>query len=170
MKSLMALAACASVLALATQDLLFGYPLFIWNVTESVPIGLYRVVRGELRRGALVVVQLPDPIRAYAHARGYLPTSVLLIKPIAGLNGDMFCRLGALVLVNGRIIAGSHVLDGIGRALPRWQGCHRLTTTAVAVISGRTDSFDSRYFGPVDTHRIIGVAVPVWIAFAPPRL
>lgn len=167
MKWPLCLTVCAGVLALATQHQISDHPLLVWNATESVPIGLYRVIRGDLRHGALAVVQLPHPTKAYAHARGYLPASVFLIKPIAALQGDTFCRLGALVLVNGRAIARSHALDGFGRSLPQWQGCHRLNATTLAVISRRADSFDSRYFGLLERHQVIGVAVPLWAPTRP---
>lgn len=137
-------------------------PLLVWNATASVPTGLYHIVDGEPHRGSLVVIRLPEPFRKLAHLRGYVPASVIVIKPIAALRGDTLCRQGNAVSINGRIVAFARKLDKAGRPLPRWRGCHLLGTTAVGVISKRPDSFDSRYFGPLDQRYVVGVAIPVW--------
>jgi conjugative transfer signal peptidase TraF len=137
-------------------------PTVVWNATASVPIGLYRVVAGQPQRGSIVVTRLPQPLRTFAHARAYLPASVFLIKPIAALRGDLLCRHGSVVSINGRVVAFARKLDNAGRPLPRWRGCRRLSATRIAVVANRPDSFDSRYFGPVDTDNIIGLAIPFW--------
>lgn len=137
-------------------------PIVVWNATASVPIGLYRVVAGQPQRGSIVVIRLPQPLRTYADARAYLPASVFLIKPIAALRGDILCRHGSVVSVNGRVVAFARKVDHAGRPLLSWRGCRRLNATHIAVIANQPDSFDSRYFGPVDTDNLIGQAIPVW--------
>lgn len=137
-------------------------PLLVWNTTASVPTGLYRIVAHKPHRGSLVVIHLPEPIRTLLHLRGYIPASVPLIKPIAALHGDTLCRYGNVVSINNRIVAFARDLDDAGRPLPRWRGCRPLQKTAVAVISRHPDSLDSRYFGPVDTAHLVGLAIPVW--------
>jgi type IV secretory pathway protease TraF len=110
----------------------------------------------------LVVIRLPEPFLMLASARGYLPAGILLIKPIAAGAGDLVCRHGAIVTINGRTAALAKAVDARGRALPRWQGCRRLATLQIFVLSPDADSFDSRYFGPLDTRHVVGMAVPVW--------
>jgi type IV secretory pathway protease TraF len=113
-------------------------------------------------RGRLAVIHLPEPFLTLASARGYLPAGVLLIKPIAAGAGDLVCRHGAVVTINGRIAALAKAADAWGRLLPRWQGCRRLNAHQIFVLSPAADSFDSRYLGPLDTRHVAGMAIPVF--------
>jgi len=67
------------------------------------------------------------------------------------------------VTINGRVVARAKTADQAGRPLPFWSGCFRLAPTDVFVLSQDPDSFDSRYFGPVQRRHIVGTAVPVWV-------
>jgi type IV secretory pathway protease TraF len=46
--------------------------------------------------------------------------------------------------------------------MPFWQGCRVLQTGEVFVLADHPGSFDSRYFGPLDTASIAGRAVLLW--------
>jgi type IV secretory pathway protease TraF len=98
-----------------------------------------------------------------AEARHYLPGGTLLIKRVAARLGDIVCRHGPLVTINGRPIARARSADVMGRPLPRWIGCRRLNAALAFLLSTDPDSFDSRYFGPVDRRQILGTALPVWV-------
>ena len=156
-----------SVLALPTAT--SRGPALVWNASPSVPIGLYRVVARPPPCGALAVIRLADPFRTLAGVRGYVLASVPIIKPIAAFDGDTVCRHGEVVTINGRIVALARNRDAAGRPLPHWRGCRRMDSTAVFVISKRPDSFDSRYFGPVDRSQVIGLAIPLWTMVASPH-
>ena len=53
--------------------------------------------------------------------------------------------------------------------LPRWNGCRRLHNGEVFVFSDRIpNSFDSRYFGPVNRAEIVGVFRPVILSLSHP--
>jgi len=110
----------------------------------------------------LAVIRLPEPFLMLASARGYLLAGILLIKPIAAGAGDLVCRHGAIVTINGRTAALAKAGDAGGRPLPRWQGCRRLDALQIFVLSPDADSFDSRYFGPLDSRHVVGTAVPLW--------
>jgi type IV secretory pathway protease TraF len=112
--------------------------------------------------GALVLLRLPQPVRSLAAARGYLPDGVLLIKPLAGGTGDLVCRHGPRVAINGRAVARASDADRKGRRLPHWSGCRRLTAAQVFPLSLEPDSFDGRYFGPLSRGTLRGTALPVW--------
>jgi type IV secretory pathway protease TraF len=114
--------------------------------------------------GALAVICLREPHRSLADSRGYLPAGILLIKPIVARAGDVVCRHGAIVTVNGRTVAHARSTDGLGRSLPRWSGCSRLRADHVFLLSADPDGFDSRYIGPVEWRHVVGTAVPVWPA------
>ena len=145
-----------------------GVPILVWNASPSVPIGLYRLTSRPPLPGALAVILLPEPLRILAETRGYLRKGALLIKPVAAGAGDTVCRHGALVTVNGRIVARASTLDAVGRTLPVWSGCFRLAADQIFVLSADPDSFDGRYMGPIDRAQVVGTAQPVWVRPAAP--
>jgi conjugative transfer signal peptidase TraF len=136
--------------------------LVVWNASPSVPVGLYLVTKASPRVGDLVVLRLPPVIAALAARRGYLPTSAYLLKPIAAVAGDLVCRFGERILVRGVLAGIAEDADSDGNAMPSWQGCRVLQTGEVFVLADHPGSFDSRYFGPLDTASIVGRAVLLW--------
>jgi conjugative transfer signal peptidase TraF len=139
-------------------------PCLLWNISPSVPTGLYALLARLPPTGALAVIRLPNPFRTLADTRGYLPAGALLIKRIAARPGDIVCRHGVTIAVNGRIVARARTADGADRPLPRWSGCSLLTASRVFVLSPHPDSFDGRYFGPLDRRDVLGTALPMWPA------
>lgn len=138
-------------------------PMLIWNASASAPIGLYRRVTGDLHRGDLVLARLPAGARELAAERGYLPASVPLVKRIAGIAGDTVCANSASIFLNGRFIATRLQQDREIRNLPAWEGCKLLQPGDFFLLMPDVpDSYDSRYFGPISRHLIIGRLVPVW--------
>jgi conjugative transfer signal peptidase TraF len=136
--------------------------LVVWNASPSVPVGLYLVTKALPRVGDLVVLRLPPVMAALAARRGYLPTSAYVLKPIAAVAGDLVCRFGERVLVRGVLAGIAEDADSDGNAMPSWQGCRILQMGEVFVLADHPGSFDSRYFGPLDTASIAGRAVLLW--------
>jgi conjugative transfer signal peptidase TraF len=128
-----------------------------------VPIGLYWIATATLGKGELAVVRLSDVLRTLAAVRGYLAETAVLIKPVAATMGDLVCRHGATVTINGQATAHVSAADGLGRPLPQWKGCITLTAGQLFLLSTAPDSFDSRYFGPIDSSRVLGAAHPIWL-------
>lgn len=154
-----------SMLALAGSSTPFvDTPRLIWNASASAPLGLYGMVaRSAFIRGELVLVRPPAQVQAFAAQRGYLPKSVPMVKQIAAQRGDIVCRHGETIMINGRAVAVALRKDRDGRILPTWSGCHRLMSGEVFLLMPRVGaSFDSRYFGPVSTSNILGKLVPIW--------
>jgi conjugative transfer signal peptidase TraF len=137
-------------------------PLIVWNASSSVPIGFYKIERRQPRRGDLALVKLPSKIADWAVARGYLPSSAYLLKPVAAIGGDRVCRIGRAILVQGRIVGTAANTDAAGRAMPRWHGCRALKSGELFVLSATSSSFDSRYFGPVRGRHVLGAASTIW--------
>lgn len=137
-------------------------PILAWNASSSVPIGLYVIVAREPKRGELAVLRLPKRVRSFANTRGYLALTALLIKPVATTNGDIVCRYGSLVAIDGRPSASARTVDDAGRPLPKWSGCHRLDAGRILIMSAQHGSFDGRYFGPVDARHVLGTAIALW--------
>jgi conjugative transfer signal peptidase TraF len=138
-------------------------PLFVWNASASVPIGIYRISMASVVRGDLVLIRLPPRVATLAQRRGYLAATRTLIKPAAAVAGDRVCRFGVHVFVRGLHAADARWQDQHHRLMPVWQGCRQLTSSAIFLLAPTTQSFDSRYFGPLDAEHVIGRAHPVWI-------
>ena len=139
-------------------------PRFIWNVTASVPIGLYGVRNVQTFAVNDIVIAIPpEPwARTLAH-RGLLPHGTPLIKQVAAIPRQTICRFGLLVFVDGVLIGNARASDACGRSLPIWQGCTTLENNSIFLMnSNEPASFDGRYFGPVPTSSIEGRATPLW--------
>jgi conjugative transfer signal peptidase TraF len=139
-------------------------PWLVWNASASAPIGLYRALPGNAVRGDLVLVRTPSSVRQLAAERGYLPTTVPLVKRVAAAGGDIVCAAGDVISVNGHVVAERLARDRLGRPLPAWTGCQTLKPDDVFLLmEGAADSFDGRYFGPTPTTAIIGRLAPLWV-------
>ncbi|OIQ93476.1 peptidase S26 [mine drainage metagenome] len=138
-------------------------PRLLWNATASTPTGLYAVqpVR-VLHVGDLVAVMPPEPVARFLADGGYLPQRVPLLKHVAALPGDIVCRSGHLITIDGIVIGEARDRDSRGRGLPVWSGCRVLADGEVFLMNRHPDSLDGRYFGPLPAASIIGRAVPLW--------
>lgn len=157
-------ASTAAIAGLALPAIHHSHLRLIWNASASVPLGLYRIVPATaLRVGDMVAVRPSPALARFMAERRYVEANVPLLKPIAAIGGATICRLGLRVTINGWVAAIALPRDRVGRPLPSWSGCRRLTRDQLFLIAPlHSDSFDSRYFGPVDRGQIIGGAAPVW--------
>jgi conjugative transfer signal peptidase TraF len=139
-------------------------PSLVWNASESVPIGLYRVrPSGKLTVTNLVVVQPPEPLATFLADGGYLPRGVPLIKRILALPGQTVCRTALAIVVDGIEMGAARERDRRGRTLPTWQGCRLLARGEVFIMNwDEPVSLDGRYFGPIPVTAIVGRAHPLW--------
>lgn len=143
------------------------------NTTPSIPVGLYRVSRVPVAKGAYVMF-CPPQTRAFALARqrGYVGAGPCpggygyLMKKVLAAKADVVSFAADGVRVNGALLAFSAPLqaDQGGRALPRYRAAKRgLKSSEVLLMSELSPtSFDARYFGPLPVAQIEAVIVPVW--------
>ena len=135
----------------------------VLNITASMPRGLYlQRSAGELRAGELIVLRPPPYATAIAVARAYLRPEQPALKRIVAAGGDLVCRFGPAVSMNGRLIAVARRRDRAQRPLPIWTGCHKLRPNELFVLGLASSSFDGRYFGVVPRAAVVGVARPIW--------
>jgi conjugative transfer signal peptidase TraF len=149
----------------ASMPMLFHLaPKLIWNVSASVPIGLYMThPAGALRIGELLVVAPPEALAIFLDERRYLPKDVPLLKHVAALPGQLVCRMGAAIVIDGSPVGEALDQDHLGRPLPTWQGCRAIIAGEVFLMNRRSAlSFDGRYFGPLPARTIIGRAEALW--------
>src|ERR1017187_5218461 len=89
-----------------------------WNRTASYPIGLYRLSKGQWRRGDLVLIDVVADREAFrlAERRGYVrevygkDAVIRLIKRVVAVEGDRV-DVSAKVSVNGRELVNSLVRE-----------------------------------------------------------
>src|SRR5713226_10320023 len=94
-------------------------PRFVWNVSESVPTGLYQVQPARhLIVTDLVVAFPPEPLATFLADGGYLPRDVPLIKRILALPEQMVCRNDLAITVDGIEVGAARERDRRGRPLP----------------------------------------------------
>jgi len=145
------------------------------NLTTSMPLGLYRIHRGEVTAGTVVALCLSKEQGEYALQRGYLgsgrcPGRVTpVMKRVGAVGGDVVRITDNSVQVNGRFLqtAGPE-FDRLERrlhALPA--GRYELSPTELWVYSENAHSWDSRFFGPVPRSNVLGAVDPLWIVRTP---
>jgi conjugative transfer signal peptidase TraF len=139
-------------------------PLFIWNASASVPIGLYSVQRADsLLVADLVVAVPPENLATRLAEGGYLPRGVPLIKRVLALPPQIVCREQLTIAVDGIAVGAAREHDRRGRLLPAWQGCRELRCGEIFLMNwDEPASLDSRYFGPLPISAIVGRAIPLW--------
>ena len=173
---LASLSAC-SLAALAWASFVQPLPRLIYNPSDSVAVGWYRVDPFDPRAASLprppsvdsiVLVPLPARAAALAAQRGYLPARVPLLKRVGAVAPQEVCITGRIVRIDGLPSATVLPADRWGRPLPSWQQCRLLNSGELFLLSVTNPaSFDSRYFGPVSVSAVISVAHPVWLESRP---
>lgn len=156
-------AAAAAGLAMASLALPERRPL-VWNITHSVPTGLYWVSdKSNLSVGDRVAIAPTPKLRKLLAERGYLPIGVPLLKRVGAAPGQTICRDGHDLTIDGMLAAPVRTQDRAGRLLPVWTGCIVLGKEEVFLLNpAQPESFDGRYFGALSTENVIGKAHPVW--------
>jgi conjugative transfer signal peptidase TraF len=163
MRRLSIIAMCGAT-ALALWPVENSSPLYIWNASESVPVGLYRLQEvGQLVVTELVAVRPPEPLASFLDFNGYLPSGLPMLKRVLALPGQIVCRTGLTIVVDSIEMGQARERDGRGRPLPVWQGCRVIAEGEVFLMNWQSaESFDGRYFGPISASAVIGQAIPVW--------
>jgi len=145
-------------------SLVFAFVFFprrfvVLNLSPSVPLGLYYEVDDEPEVGRLAEFRLPIEMR-YRLIHGW---EKIILKPIAAKPGDHVDTSGDWLWINSQRIAPIHTKDSKGHTLPVWRANRRLEQDEFFMYSARvSNSFDSRYYGPVRRSDIIAVREPLW--------
>lgn len=151
------LGAGAAMLALSVST---QQPLIIYNRSPSVPVGYYVRTGASPMRGSFVTVSAAKVAPDYARARNYADASDRFIKRVAAIAGDEVCAEGVRVQI-GEVSIPRRAADRAGVPLPLWSGCRTLEPGEVFLLGDSDDSFDGRYWGPVEHGEIDGVWRPL---------
>ena len=181
--SILALGGTATVAMAALAWASFAKPLprLVYNPSDSVPVGWYRVDLSlhqptsdvstkptSLQVGSIVLVRLPGQAAALAAQRGYLPLEVPLLKRVGAVAPQRVCIVGQALRIDGHTVTATLRADRLGRPLQGWPQCRRLRAGEIFLLSVTNPaSFDSRYFGPVRSTDVIGTAHPLWLESQP---
>lgn len=163
----LAMASTLGLAALAWAAFVKPNTRIVYNVTDSVPVGWYRVEPmpsspPSLHVGSIVLTRLPAQPAALAAQRGYLPAHIPLLKRVGAVPPQHVCVLEGIVRIDGVPTAAVLRADRWGRALPSWDDCRALRDGEIFLLSNTNPaSFDSRYFGPVAASSVIGLAQPL---------
>lgn len=154
-----------AVLGIVIFTLINPAPRLLWNASASAPIGLYVIhPTDDPHVGGLVAIQPPEALARWMATRHYVPLGIPLLKHVAAKAGQRVCRLGAQVLIDGKVVTTAKLHDSHGRPMPGWHGCRRLQTGELFLLNPSIpDSLDSRYFGPLPAARMIGAARPLYV-------
>ena len=146
-----------------STSILVSKKFLIYNYTDSLPHGIYLLHSGAIKKGDLIVFEPPLAVRKIIHERKYLRDDGYLMKYMVGEPGDSVCTDNDTFSVAGTIFGKTLLTDTTGKPLPRYSFSGRLKEGYLVAIKGKNNSFDSRYFGPIQTSTIIGIAKPLWI-------
>jgi len=142
------------------------------NITDSIPIGLYRITGLTNLKNSFVMF-CPDDRPAFKQGlkRHYIDPGLCsggygyLMKKVLAIQGDTVSVTAEGVFVNQTLIPFSKpkLKDGLNRSLPQWRVLnYQLQDDEIMTMTSQsTWSFDGRYYGPVRTGQIKGVITPV---------
>jgi conjugative transfer signal peptidase TraF len=155
-------AALVAVVVSISAFQLFAFLGLRINTSPSLPLGLYVVTTD----GSANLMEFcpAEPFAALSLVRGYRDPGVCrdggapLLKPVAAKAGDLVELSWHGISVNRVLLANTAPLfkDTKGRPLEPWHFGRFLVApgTVWVASSYHSRSFDSRYFGPVDTTAI----------------
>lgn len=140
------------------------------NFTNSAPHGFWEDKHKAPERGDYVVFCLPMDAEMFkkARSRGNLPVGhcqsgfAPIAKPVVGFAGDVIEVGPTGVSVNGALLPASRPnSEAVYDAWP--YGTYTLEEGQMWVMGAHPQSFDSRYYGPVDDYNVESVIAPLWV-------
>lgn len=155
------IAGAAAIAAGAAWALPAARDQLLYNHSPSVPIGFYVRTRAPVARGAIVTVRALDVAPGAARARAFDGPRDRFLKRVAAQAGDRVCALEAGLVINNAPPLPRRSHTSTGEPLPAWSGCRVLGSGEFLLIGDTDDSFDGRYWGPVDQGAIEGVWRPL---------
>lgn len=134
-------------------------PIVLYPASDSLPKRLYLQTFGTPEIGKIAAFPIPEAARNYqARHRNLAPEGFLFMKPIVAGPSDEICNGPGGLFLNGRNLAATASHDAGGNSLPIWNDCRPLKDDEFFMLSDyASNSFDSRYSGPIGADDIVGV-------------
>ncbi|HHC6670864.1 TPA: conjugative transfer signal peptidase TraF [Vibrio parahaemolyticus] len=139
-----------------------------YNISYSYPTSIYKLTHDHMdyHRGELVLFCPPhNAAMQMALKRDYIKMGLCpsgltpVIKKIMAMEGNRISFEDQVVHINGQKMPSAMVLseDSQGRLLPQF------APFPLQPNHSPIDSFDSRYYGTVPFHHLLGHIEPVWV-------
>lgn len=125
-----------------------------FNMTASMPRGVYQLMQEQPQKGDIVSLCLPAMQAEFAYARGYLQQGTCangvqgLLKILGGVAGDRVIITHNTIQV-GSVILPTYGKDQLGRLLVQELQAGVIPEGKAFVYTPYPRSYDSRYFGLV---------------------
>jgi conjugative transfer signal peptidase TraF len=135
----------------------------LYNGTASVPVGYYfSIPTKDIKVGDLFAITIADKYMQIIRKLGYPANGHLLLKRVIGVEGDVIEIAKSGVLVNNILVKNSQsqeMIRGI-KLSPLPVGYHhKLISGEFWVMGDVNNSYDSRYFGVVNTKQVLKKAI-----------
>ena len=88
--------------------------------------------------------------------------SILVVKYLAGVAGDIIKVENDAVTVAGRKFGDLDLLEKLNRAPGSYDRTQVLVDGQLAMMGTEPRSFDARYWGPINVDEVVGVVYPIW--------
>lgn len=162
------------VLIIAIAVMVISFTLQLrFNTSSSMPKGIYREIKTQLKVGSIVEVCLPTDIAQFGKSRGYIHAGNCpgntepLLKEAVALGGDTLEVNEQGVFINGKLLPHSTIMnwDEKHRPLVSHEIHTRFTLEPDQVwLYGTSDpkSWDSRYYGAIKQTNIRQILEPIW--------
>lgn len=157
--------AAVGTLLLSRLAFLASEVVLLINLSPSAPRGMYRIIPTEkFQHGQMVAFRPPQKLLDQLGPREWLNPTYPFIKPIGALPGDTVCSDQKVLKINSQYTVDIAEHDSNGVRLPSFSGCQVVIPGTFVPISQYSQrSFDGRYFGAIETSRILGAAIPIFI-------
>ncbi len=134
-----------------------SYRYFVLNLSPSMEKGIYLLKEiDELKKGDVVVLNIPSNIKEILYSRGYLPKNIkTLLKEVVAVEGDKVHITYNRLYINGEFKGEIAEVDSKGRELVSYVKDGVLKSGEVFLLGKGKNSFDSRYFGAVEKNEIL---------------
>jgi len=139
----------------------------IFNITGSMPIGIYYTSSNtkNIKKGDFVIVKLPFQLQKFGVERKYIPNyKTKLLKEVIGIPGDKVNLKDKEIVINNSHVykAPTYKYDMEHRKLHFYPRGEYISKSYWLYGENNPDeSWDSRYYGPVNKLNILKKAVPV---------
>ena len=130
---------------------------FVLNLSPSMEKGIYLLKEiDELKKGDVVVLNIPLNIKETLYSREYLPRNIkTLLKEVVAVEGDSIKVDCNKLYINGEFKGDIAEVDTKGRELVSFVKDGVLKSGEVFLLGKGKNSFDSRYFGAVEKNEIL---------------
>lgn len=128
-----------------------------YNLTASIPTGIYKIYKvEELKRGDVVVFKIPKNEEKFMRERGYItPKIKALIKKIGAVSGDTVNITDNLLYINNEFVKEIPKKDSLDRPMKIANiKNYKLKEDEFFIIGDSIKSYDSSYLGIIKKNEI----------------